>query len=183
MWPHYTTTWAIFLFTISQVSVHEIPTDYWNKTWHCHTLLLQRILLNLVTLTGIWHTDVSIISLNNALLWNLVVHWLSLCASTAGSTGSVPGRGTKLLQACCTAENKKNNNNKQKTENLHMAEGAKNKGLSWKHCSIPMSQVHPPPGRGIERCFSGEIQVFKTKTSITWSQGCPEVAWVPVHLF
>ena len=61
---------------------------------------------------------------------SLVVHGLGLGTSTAGSTGSVPGRGTKILQARCTAEN--NNNNKQtKTENLHLAEGAKNKGLSW----------------------------------------------------
>ena len=96
---------------------------------------------------------------------SLVVHGLGLGTSTAVSTGSVPVRGTKILQARCTAEN--NNNKQTKMENLHVAEGAKNKGLSWKHCSIRMSQVHPPPGRGIKRCFSGKIQVLKAKLSIT----------------
>ena len=29
----------------------------------------------------------------------LAVQWLGLCAPTAGGTGSIPGRGTKILQA------------------------------------------------------------------------------------
>ena len=28
-----------------------------------------------------------------------MVQWLGLCASTAGGTGSIPGRGTKILNA------------------------------------------------------------------------------------
>ena len=28
---------------------------------------------------------------------SLAVQWLGLCASTAGGTGSIPGRGTKIL--------------------------------------------------------------------------------------
>ena len=30
---------------------------------------------------------------------SLAVQWLGLCASTAGDTGSIPGRGTKILHA------------------------------------------------------------------------------------
>ena len=30
---------------------------------------------------------------------SLVVHWLRLCASTAGGTGSMPGRGTRIPHA------------------------------------------------------------------------------------
>ena len=30
---------------------------------------------------------------------SLVLQWLGLCASIAGGTGSIPGRGTKIPQA------------------------------------------------------------------------------------
>ena len=30
---------------------------------------------------------------------SLAVQWLELCTSTAGGTGLIPGRGTKILQA------------------------------------------------------------------------------------
>ena len=30
---------------------------------------------------------------------SLVVQWLGFCAPTAGDTGSIPGRGTKILHA------------------------------------------------------------------------------------
>ena len=30
---------------------------------------------------------------------SLAVHWLGLCASTAGGTGSIPGQGTKIPRA------------------------------------------------------------------------------------
>ena len=30
---------------------------------------------------------------------SLAIQWLRLCASTAGSEGSIPGRGTKILHA------------------------------------------------------------------------------------
>ena len=40
--------------------------------------------------------------------WNsLVVQWLGLCASTAGGPGSIPGRGTKILQAALCSQKTK----------------------------------------------------------------------------
>ena len=38
---------------------------------------------------------------------SLVVQWLGLCASIAGSTGSIPGRGAKILQATRPKKKKK----------------------------------------------------------------------------
>ena len=40
---------------------------------------------------------------------SLVAHWLKLWASSAGGTGSIPGRGTKILYAgwCGQKNNKK----------------------------------------------------------------------------
>ena len=40
---------------------------------------------------------------------SLVAHWLGLWASSAGGTGSIPGRGTKILYAgwCGQKNNKK----------------------------------------------------------------------------
>ena len=32
---------------------------------------------------------------------SLAVQWLRLCVSTAGGTGSIPGRGTKIPHATC----------------------------------------------------------------------------------
>ena len=40
-------------------------------------------------------------------LWtSLVVQWLSLCAPTAGGTGSIPGQGTKI-PTCCMEQPKR----------------------------------------------------------------------------
>ena len=41
---------------------------------------------------------------------SLVVQWLGLCASTAGSTGSTPGQGTKIPQATQRSGKKKKEN-------------------------------------------------------------------------
>ena len=37
----------------------------------------------------------------------LAVQWLGLCTSAAGGTGSIPGRGTKILQAAWHGQKKK----------------------------------------------------------------------------
>ena len=42
---------------------------------------------------------------------SLVVQWLGLGASIAGVLGSIPGRGTKILQKPCSAAKNNNNNN------------------------------------------------------------------------
>ena len=47
---------------------------------------------------------------------SLVVHWLRLCAPTAGGTGSIPGRGTKILHAAQRGQTKIK---KKKIELLH----------------------------------------------------------------
>ena len=39
---------------------------------------------------------------------SLAVQWLGLHASTAGGMGSIPGRGTKILQAVGRRQKKKN---------------------------------------------------------------------------
>ena len=39
----------------------------------------------------------------------MIVQWLELHASTAGSTSSIPGQGTKIPQVACCGQN---NNNK-----------------------------------------------------------------------
>ena len=38
---------------------------------------------------------------------SLAVQWLKLCASTAGGTGSIPGRGTKIAHATWRDQKKK----------------------------------------------------------------------------
>ena len=38
---------------------------------------------------------------------SLAVQWLGLCAFTAGGMGSIPGRGTKFLQAARRGQKKK----------------------------------------------------------------------------
>ena len=48
----------------------------------------------------------------------LVVQWLGLRASTAGGTGSIPGGGTKILQATRCSLNKLINLSKK--EEVHM---------------------------------------------------------------
>ena len=40
---------------------------------------------------------------------SLVVQWLSLCTSTGGSVGSIPGRGTKIPHAMRLGQVKKEN--------------------------------------------------------------------------
>ena len=44
---------------------------------------------------------------------SLAVQWLGLCASTAGGTGSIPGQGTKILQASQCGQNKQTNKQNQ----------------------------------------------------------------------
>ena len=38
---------------------------------------------------------------------SLVAHWLRLQTFTLGSTGLIPGQGTKIPHAACTAKKKK----------------------------------------------------------------------------
>ena len=47
---------------------------------------------------------------------SLAVQWLGLRASNAGGTGSIPGQGTKILQAACCGQktNKRKNQTKIK---------------------------------------------------------------------
>ena len=42
---------------------------------------------------------------------SLEVQWLGLCASNAGGTGSIPGRGTKILRAVWYSQILKKDNN------------------------------------------------------------------------
>ena len=45
---------------------------------------------------------------------SLAVQWLGLCASTAGDTGLILGRGTKIPHATWRAAKKQNKTNKKK---------------------------------------------------------------------
>ena len=45
---------------------------------------------------------------------SLAVQWLGLHASTAGGTGLIPGRGTKIPQASWPGQKNKNKNNLKK---------------------------------------------------------------------
>ena len=48
---------------------------------------------------------------------SLVVQWLGLRASTAGSMGSIPGRGTKI-PPCCAVRPKKINKKQRESEKV-----------------------------------------------------------------
>ena len=44
---------------------------------------------------------------------SLAVQWLGLQASTAGGTGLIPGRGTRILHGMQCGQKNNNNNNKK----------------------------------------------------------------------
>jgi len=52
---------------------------------------------------------------------SLAVQWLRLCASTAGSTASIPGQGIKILHtAPCSKKKKKKKEREQNPGNKYM---------------------------------------------------------------
>ena len=51
-----------------------------------------------------------------------MVQWLGLCAFTAEGMGSVPGQGTKILQAMQLAAAKKKKKRKEKRKKTFQAE-------------------------------------------------------------
>ena len=49
---------------------------------------------------------------------SLVVQWLGLCALTAEGPVSIPGQGTKILQAVWCSQKKKERKKKKEKENM-----------------------------------------------------------------
>ena len=44
---------------------------------------------------------------------SLLVQWLELCTFTAEGPGSIPGGGSRILQAACIGQETQTNNNKK----------------------------------------------------------------------
>ena len=68
-----------------------------------------------------------------------MVQWLGLCASTVGGRGSIPGRGTKILQAALHGQ-KKRKKFIEKKLSLKLNCGRHVRGILWRSDSF-MSPV------------------------------------------
>ena len=116
----------------------------------------------------------------------LEVKWSRLRASTAGGTGSLPGRGTKIRMPRGVAKNSKNNNRK---------EGAGLRGLTWEDIRVRKKAglLHPaatavPSGR-CYRSVRATIREGRTRWAPISMQtpqpghpvGALELRWASLH--